>query len=100
MDPCVEPGDTIFILNDDKNDKLLFMGRNARLQNEFFAVSEEYFAKMYNMEYNGVFDENSTEEQMRTFANQRLDVYHKNEAKLDSLLAQRFHASLRNPLVC
>ena len=87
MDPCVEPGDTIFILNDDKNDKLLFMGRNARLQNEFFAVSEEYFAKMHDMEYNDVLDENSTEEQMRTFANQRLDVYHKNEAKLDSLLA-------------
>ena len=87
MDPCLEPGDTIFILNDDKNDKMLFMGRNARLQDEIFAVSEEYFAKMHDMEYNDVLDENSTEEQMRTFANQRLDVYHKNEAKLDSLLA-------------
>ena len=87
MDPCLEPGDTIFILYDDKNDKMLFMGRNARLQNEFFAVSEEYFAKMHHMEYNDVLDENSTEEQMRAFANQRLEVYHKNEAKLDSVLA-------------
>ena len=87
MDSCLEPGDTIFILYDDKNDKMLFMGRNARLQNEFFAVSEEYFAKMHHMEYNDVLDENSTEEQMRAFANQRLEVYHKNEAKLDSVLA-------------
>ena len=87
MDPCLEPGDTIFILDDDKNDKMLFMGRNARLQNEFFAVSEEYFAKMHHMEYNDVLDENSTEEQMRAFANQRFEVYHKNEAKLDSVLA-------------
>ena len=87
MDPCLEPGDTIFILNDDKNDKKLFMGRNARLQNEFYAVSEEYFAKMHHMEYNDVLNENSTEEQMQTFASRCLEVYHKNEAKLDSVLA-------------
>ena len=82
MDPIVEPGDTCFILHDEKNDKKLYMGRNARVMNEFLAGQ---FEMVFN---NNPFREDRTAEEILAFADQCKEVYRQNEAKLDSVLAK------------
>jgi thiol-disulfide isomerase/thioredoxin len=82
MDPIVEPGDTCFILHDEKNDKILYMGRNARVMNEFWAGQ---FEMVFN---NNPFREDRTAEEILAFADQCKEVYRQNEAKLDSVLAK------------
>ena len=77
----LQPGDTCFVLYDGKNSKYLFMGNNSRVQNELATAK-------FDMEFNRVpDDENLSDEQMQTYINQCLTVYHKNEAKVDSVLA-------------
>ena len=81
VDALLQPGDTCFALYDGKNSKYLFMGNNSRVQNELATAR-------FEMEFNQVpDDENLSDEQMQTFINQCLTVYHKNEAKVDSIMA-------------
>ena len=82
MDPIMEPGDTCFILQDGKNDKVLYMGRNARIQNELYAGQ-------FKIDFNdNPFKLDRTTEEILAFAEQCKEVYRKNEAKLDSMLAK------------
>ena len=76
----LQPGDTCFALFDGKNKKYLFMGNNSRVQNELATAR-------FEMEFNQVPDENLSDEQMQACIDQCLAVYHKNEAKVDSILA-------------
>lgn len=77
----LQPGDTCFALFDGKNKKYLFMGNNSRVQNELATAR-------FEMEFNRVpDDENLSDEQMQACIDQCLAVYHKNEAKVDSILA-------------
>lgn len=75
----LEPGETYFYLFDYKNKKRLFMGRNARLQNELLAHN---FIRAYEQS-----DEHSmTDEQIKAYNDQWMNMYQRNVTMLDSLL--------------
>jgi hypothetical protein len=79
VNALLQPGDTCFALYDSKNSKYLFMGNNSRVQNELATAR-------FEMEFNQVpDDENLSDEQMQTFINQCLTVYHKNDTITDIL---------------
>ena len=75
----LEPGETYFYLFDYKNKKRLFMGHNARLQNELLAHN---FIRAYEQS-----DEHSmTDEQIKAYNDQWMNMYQRNVTMLDSLL--------------
>jgi thiol-disulfide isomerase/thioredoxin len=75
----LEPGETYFYLFDYKNKKRLFMGHNARLQNELLAHD---FIRAYEQS-----DEHSmTDEQIKAYNDQWMNMYQRNVTMLDSLL--------------
>ena len=75
----LEPGETYFYLFDYKNKKRLFMGHNARLQNELLAHN---FIRAYEQS-----DEHSmTDEQIKVYNDQWMNMYQRNVTMLDSLL--------------
>lgn len=75
----LEPGETYFYLLDYKNKKRLFMGHNARLQNELLAHN---FIRAYEQS-----DEHSmTDEQIKAYNDQWMNMYQRNVTMLDSLL--------------
>ena len=75
----LEPGETYFYLFDYKNKKRLFMGHNARLQNELLAHN---FIRAYEQS-----DEHSmTDEQIKVYNDQWINMYQRNVTMLDSLL--------------
>ena len=75
----LEPGETYFYLFDYKNKKRLFMGHNARLQNELLAHN---FIRAYEQS-----DEHSmTDEQIKAYNDQWMNMYRRNVTMLDSLL--------------
>lgn len=75
----LEPGETYFYLFDYKNKKRLFMGHNARLQNELLAHN---FTRAYEQS-----DEHSmTDEQIKAYNDQWMNMYQRNVTMLDSLL--------------
>jgi len=75
----LEPGETYFYLFDYKNKKRLFMGHNSRLQNELLAHN---FIRAYEQS-----DEHSmTDEQIKAYNDQWMNMYQRNVTMLDSLL--------------
>lgn len=75
----LEPGETYFYLFDYKNKKRLFMGHNARLQNELLAHD---FIRAYEQS-----DEHSmTDEQIKAYNDRWMNIYQRNVTMLDSLL--------------
>ena len=67
----LEPGETYFYLFDYKNKKRLFMGHNARLQNELLAHN---FIRAYEQS-----DEHSmTDEQIKAYNDQWMNMYQRN----------------------
>ena len=75
----LEPGETYFYLFDYKNKKRLFMGHNARLQNELLAHN---FIRAYEQS-----DEHSmTDEQIKAYNDRWMNIYQRNVTMLDSLL--------------
>lgn len=75
----LEPGETYFYLFDYKNKKRLFMGHNARLQNELLAHN---FIRAYEQS-----DEHSmTDEQIKAYNDRWMNMYQRNVTMLDSLL--------------
>lgn len=75
----LEPGEIYFYLFDYKNKKRLFMGHNARLQNELLAHN---FIRAYEQS-----DEHSmTDEQIKAYNDQWMNMYQRNVTMLDSLL--------------
>ena len=78
----LEPGETYFYLFDYKNKKRLFMGHNARLQNELLAHN---FIRAYEQS-----DEHSmTDEQIKAYNDQWMNMYQRNVTMLDSLLNEK-----------
>ena len=83
IDLRIEPGDTCFVLSDSRKEKILFMGRNIRVQNEMYTGS-------FQVEFSNIspYDTDLTDEQMQASINKVKRVYRTNEAKLDSALAK------------
>ena len=82
IESLMEPDDTCFVLFDGKNNKYLYMGKNARVQNELGAAR---FQMVFNHESN---EENLSDVQMQACIEQCKDVYRINEVKVDSVLAR------------
>ena len=75
----LEPGETYFYLFDYKNKKRLFMGHNARLQNELLAHN-------FIMAYEQSDEHSMTDEQIKAYNDQWMNMYQRNVTMLDSLL--------------
>lgn len=82
IESLMEPDDTCFVLFDGKNNKYLYMGKNARVQNELGAAR---FQMVFNHESD---EENLSDVQMQACIEQCKDVYRINEVKVDSVLAR------------
>lgn len=83
VEALLQPNDTCFALFDGKNKKYLFMGNNSRVQNEQATAR-------FEMAFNQMPDEeNFSDEQNQECIDQCIAVYHKNEAKVDSVLAAK-----------
>lgn len=79
LQTVLEPGETYFFLYDGKTNQRLFMGRDARVQNELLT---HQFRKAYNQTE----EHNMTDEQLLAYKDQWVDMYQQNELMIDSIM--------------
>ena len=79
LQTVLEPGETYFFLYDGKTNQKLFMGRNARVQNELLAHN-------YRRAYHQTDEHGLTDEQLLAYKDQWVSMYEKNNGMIDSIL--------------
>ena len=79
LQTVLEPGETYFFLLDGKTNQRLFMGRNARLQNELLAHT-------FRGAYNQTDEHGLSDEQLLAYKDQWVGMYEKNNGLIDSVL--------------
>jgi thiol-disulfide isomerase/thioredoxin len=82
------PGEKYFVLKDYEQAKTLFMGDDARLQNELLA-------EIPYVEYMGYIDTPVSDDSVRVMAQQWIDSYERSQAKTKDFLAQHPNISKR-----
>lgn len=79
LQTVLEPGETYFFLFDGKTNQRLFMGRNARVQNEMLAHT-------FRRAYNQTDEHGLSDEQLLAYKDQWVGMYEKNNGLIDSVL--------------
>lgn len=100
VDALLEPGDVCFVLYDEKADKHLYMGKNARISNE---LEKRHF---WDVDVPNPDEGVLSEEQIQTYLCQYKEGYRQNMAKVDSFLtanptySRKFEDFYRMKYVC